>query len=61
MYQFINTWNPNDPCVDWSLGLRLEDSTPKNKGQFQVPGMYKSTGKVQATAATLMFKGPFRY
>ena len=37
---FIYTWNPNDPCFDWSLGVLLECSTPKTKDK-QVPGTYK--------------------
>ena len=40
--RFSCTWNPNDPCFSWSLGLLLEGSTwfnPRNKGHSQVPGM----------------------
>lgn len=35
----VITWNPNDPCFDWTLGLLLEGfCSPKLSGQFQVPG-----------------------
>jgi len=36
------TWNPNDPCFDWSLGRENGlGVTFKNKGQkFGVPGSF---------------------
>ena len=35
----VITWNPNDPCFDWTLGLLLEGfCSPKKSGQLQVPG-----------------------
>ena len=35
---YIDTWNPNDPCFEWSLGLLLEGSNPKIEdiSRFQV-------------------------
>lgn len=27
------TWNPNNPCFEWTLGLCLKGSTPQKEGQ----------------------------
>ena len=35
----IYTWNPNDTCFEWSLGLLLESSNPTIEDK-QVPGIY---------------------
>ena len=34
----IYTWNPNDPCFEWSSGLLLEGLNPKIEDN-QVPGI----------------------
>ena len=41
---YINTWNPNDPCFDWSLGLLSEGWSPKMKDK-QGPGILKPPDK----------------
>lgn len=35
---YLYTWNPNDLCFDWSLGLLLQGSKPKIEDN-QVPGI----------------------
>ena len=41
IYIYILTWNPNDPCFDWNVGLVLDWSRLKIEDK-QVPGQYYS-------------------
>ena len=36
----LYTWNPNDPCCDWSLGLLLEGCFAPKLEDKQVPSTY---------------------